>query len=336
MSRFSKLIFYATAIYVFFLSWGLLQERISTQTYIHSESLMHSKFNYFVFLNMVQAFVACLVSYLALWWNKRATAKNEKSVIEIPSKALSFELFKVGLSGSLASPFGYMSLKHINYPTMILGKSCKLVPVMLMGLLVYRRKYSLHQYLAVALITIGVSSFMLFEGNNGKKSTNSTSIVGILLLLINLLFDGYTNSTQDSIFSRFPQIQSQSMMFFMNLISGVLLAGYLLVLAPFGGELPHALGFLLGHPAALWDVLAFSLCGSLGQVFVFATIQSFGSLALVAISVTRKLFTILLSLFWFEHVLVWQQWVSVGLVFAALGIETMHSFRKEKSTKKIA
>ncbi|KAG8688294.1 UDP-galactose transporter, partial [Ceratobasidium sp. 395] len=41
-----------------------------------------------------------------------------------------------------ASPFGFAALSHISYPTMVLGKSCKLVPVMLMNVVLYRRKFA--------------------------------------------------------------------------------------------------------------------------------------------------------------------------------------------------
>jgi hypothetical protein len=43
--------------------------------------------------------------------------------------------------------------------------------------------------------------------------------------------------------------------------------------------------------------------GGLGQLFIFETIQHFGSLTLVMVTVTRKLFTMLLSVIVFEHVL---------------------------------
>jgi UDP-galactose transporter B1 len=95
----------------------------------------------------------------------------------------------------LASPFGYESLKYIDYPTHILGKSCKLIPVMLMNFVLYGKIYSLKKYLIVLLITVGVSCFTLLQPKKSGKPTNN-SLYGLMLLMVNLLIDGATNSTQ--------------------------------------------------------------------------------------------------------------------------------------------
>ena len=39
------------------------------------------------------------------------------------------------------------------------------------------------------------------------------------------------------------------------------------------------------------------------------------------VTVTRKLFTMLLSVVVFEHRLAWGQWVGVGVVFLGIGVE---------------
>lgn len=48
-------------------------------------------------------------------------------------KALLGSFLKVAMLNTSAGPFGFASLRHISYPTMVLGKSCKLVPVLLMN-----------------------------------------------------------------------------------------------------------------------------------------------------------------------------------------------------------
>jgi len=56
-------------------------------------------------------------------------------------------------------------------------------------------------------------------------------------------------------------------------------------------------------------------------LFIFETIQHFGSLTLVMVTVTRKLFTMLLSVIVFNHTLTVGQWAGVGVVFGAIGVE---------------
>lgn len=309
-------------IYLFFLTWGVLQERITTLEYVAAVGATTGRFRYFLVLNLVQS-VACVgVAWTVLYLQRRSPGPVTGHLLR--------QYFKVALSGVLGSPFGYESLRHINYPTMILGKSCKLVPVMLMNFLVYRRRFDWHKYISVALITVGVSGFMLFEPvRQTGKSLASNSLYGLLLLLINLLVDGATNSWQDKIFME-HRVTAQQMMFWMHLFSAGLLLAWL-TLNPFTHELASALAFARTFPAVVGDVLLFGLCGALGQVFVFHTLEAYGSLTLVTVTVTRKLFTILLSLFWFNHALRSIQWLCVALVFAALLLE---SFGKRLATGK--
>jgi solute carrier family 35 (UDP-galactose transporter), member B1 len=49
------------------------------------------------------------------------------------------------------------------------------------------------------------------------------------------------------------------------------------------------------HADALWDVLLFCCCGAFGQLFIFFTIKTFGSLVNTLICTTRKFFNILIS-----------------------------------------
>ena len=125
---------------------------------------------------------------------------------------------------SIGSPFGYAALRYIDYPTQILGKSCKLVPVMLMNILLYRRKFAIHKYVVVATVTLGISLFMLYapqKSKHGKSATASNPVLGISLLLVNLLVDGAINSTQDEVFVRY-KINGTQMMLWMNALSQML------------------------------------------------------------------------------------------------------------------
>ncbi|KND02279.1 UDP-galactose transporter HUT1 [Spizellomyces punctatus DAOM BR117] len=297
-------------IYACFLTWQLTQESVTTQSY------GGQKFRYFVFLNVAQSLCASLVGYIYL------SLRRKK--LDLPPPALQRIYLRCSLFSTVAPLFGYASLKHIDYPTMILGKSCKLVPVLLMNFLIYRRTFAWHKYVVVALITTGVSCFMLLhqqEGDEGsaKRGGKTNSLYGLALLAINLLMDGATNSTQDQIFHRF-KVSGSSMMVFMNLISSTLMALYLL-LYPFTTELGDALAFCAAHPRIIYDILLFGFCGAIGQCFIFHTLERFGAVSLVTVTVTRKMFSILLSFFWFDHHLTIGQWGAVGLVFVGIGME---------------
>jgi len=241
---------------------------------------------------------------------------------------------------------------------MVLAKSCKLVPVMVMNVLWYRRAFARHKYVVVALVTVGITMFMGFGGDgegrkkhNAKGQGNPTlwhNFIGMMYLLINLILDGATNSTQDEVFSRY-KVSGQQMMLWINLLCTILTSllsvlplPSLPVLHPSKGgesELKNALEFLRTHPSIIQPLVQFALTGALGQLFIYETLQHFGSLTLVyalfttigspfpltgdarTITLTRKLFTMLLSVFVYNHKLTPGQWAGAGVVFAGISVE---------------
>jgi len=72
----------------------------------------------------------------------------------------------------------------------------------------------------------------------------------------------------------------------------------------------------------------------LGQLFIFETLQHFGSLTLVTITLTRKLFTMLLSVIVYNHQLTVGQWMGAGVVFAGISVEAFVK-RKDVHTKRV-
>ncbi|KAG0276170.1 UDP-galactose transporter [Linnemannia exigua] len=271
---------------------------------------------------MLQAIAASATAFFYL--------KIQGTPLKMPSRMLLGKYFQVAFFNASASPFSYAALRHIDYPTMILTKSCKLVPVMLMNILLYRRRFPTYKYVCVGLITCGVAGFMLLAPfDEHKQETVNSSLFGMFLVIINLTIDGVTNSTQDQIFQTF-KITGQEMMCFMNLFMSGFMAIWLL--NPFNSELGQALAFCQTHPAVIKDISLFCICGALGQCFIFYTLEQFGSLSLVTITVTRKLLTILLSIFAYGHILNVSQWLMIGVVFSGIGLEA-YVKRNEKLEK---
>ncbi|KAH6624972.1 UAA transporter family-domain-containing protein, partial [Chaetomium sp. MPI-SDFR-AT-0129] len=339
-------------IYASFLTWAYLQEKLTTTTYTTSgPDSSPERFKFPVFLLTIQSLFASLGGKL---FSVLTTPRGQPVPALIPSRDILPPLLLVAFTNALAAPFGYAALAHIDYITYILAKSCKLLPVMALHITVFRKRYPLYKYLVVAAVTCGVAVFTLHSGSGHKKkaSTHSGQTAwGMLLLGINLLFDGLTNSTQDYIFTNWRGYTGPQMMAANNLLGSVLTGGYL-VLSPwlvrtglgewFGmdvsgsaGELEAALGFLARHPTVWRDVLGFALCGCVGQVFIFHTLSTFSSVLLVTVTVTRKMFTMILSVVAFGHRLSQMQWLGVGLVFGGIGVEAQIA-RREKLAKEAA
>lgn len=211
------------------------------------------------------------------------------------------------------------------------------------------------------MVTLGVATFTLHHPGTSKKMAASSkesgsSLYGIFLLSINLLLDGLTNTTQDHVFTSpktYTRFTGPQMMVAQNVLCTVLTSVYLLAipyissngtlhaLLPFPippsteNELTSAIGFLSRHPEALKNVLGFAACGAVGQLFIFYTLSRFSSLLLVTVTVTRKMLTMLLSVFWFGHSLSPGQWLGICLVFGGIGAEAVVQ-RQEKKNKELA
>ena len=323
-------------IYAAFITWGILQERITTTPYASPGQEQGEIFRHTIFLNTIQSTLASLVGYAYHVFN---TWDKLKTPPVFPNKSITGPLFLVGTTAALASPFGYASLKHTGYVTYILAKSCKLVPVMFLRVLLYRTRYPLYKYAVVAMVTAGVALFAVYNPSTQKRAAKNTNLKqepawGLLLLGVNLLFDGLTNSTQDYINAAYKPFSGPQMMCAVNSISTLLNISYLFfapylthvlpasVLPPSAAaELYHAIDFCQRHPAILSDVLLFAACGAFGQMFVFYTLNKFSSLLLTTVTVTRKMLTMLFSVILYGHTLTPAQWGGVALVFGGVAAE---------------
>ncbi|KAM9597782.1 solute carrier family 35 member B1 isoform 2-T2 [Trichechus inunguis] len=207
------------------------------------------------------------------------------------------------------------ALQFVNYPTQVLGKSCKPIPVMLLGVTLLKKKYPLAKYLCVLLIVAGVALFM-YKPKKLVGMEEHTIGYGELLLLLSLTLDGLTGVSQDHMRAHY-QTSSNHMMLNVNLWSTLLLGAGIL----FTGELWEFVSFAERYPAIIYNILLFGLTSALGQSFIFMTVVYFGPLTCSIITTTRKFFTILASVILFANPISPMQWVGTVLVFLGLGLD---------------
>jgi UDP-galactose transporter B1 len=128
------------------------------------------------------------------------------------------------------------------------------------------------------------------HNSNTQAQTPYANVIGIAYLLISLMLDGTINSTQDEIFARY-KVTGQQMMFWINVFCTIITSTMTMLPLPYipvihpstGGraEFMDALTFIRDHPSIIQPLTLFALTGALGQLFIFETLQHFGSLTLV-------------------------------------------------------
>jgi len=304
-------LFCVSGIYVFYLLYGIFQEKINVLKYGSDQKV----FGFTAFLLCAQCFFNFLSAGLV-----SVVSHSKKD--PTPFKNYGFISILLVASTFLSNH----SIRYISYPTQVLTKSCKPIPVLIMGILLFKRKYSLAKYFIVVIISFGVCLFM-FPGASSKNNIHnegSDHFFGNAILLISLLMDGVMGPFQDNLVSKYKPTSTQMMLstniwnFFLFFIITIL-----------HGELLPAIEFIKQYPDIIPYILAFCITSAIGQQFIFLTTNKFGSLNCSTITTTRKFFSILVSIFWFGHSLNGLQWISIGLVFAGLGLDVFQSYTKK-------
>ena len=205
-----------------------------------------------------------------------------RSGLTIPHR----DIFASGISQMFAMAGSNEALRYVSYPTQVLGKSCKMVPVMAGGVVLGGKSYSAFEYLQVALITAGVCVFNLF---GKKKKGGADSALGLGLIGFSLVMDAVTGGLQDKVKAKTKTLNAEAKgakptmhesMLYTNL-SGCLVAG---VLAALAGHLTDGVAFCLKYPEVMNALVIYSLASAVGQNFIYYTITQFGPLLLSTVT----------------------------------------------------
>jgi len=199
---------------------------------------------------------------------------------------------------SMGSTFcSVRSLRYVIFPIQVLAKSCKPVPVMIMGAFM-GKSYPLRKYMNVCLIVGGVALFMGGGSSSKKNSTeleqsSSAQLFGILLLFISLCFDGGTGAYEDKLMS-IHSVGPFDLMYNIQLGKTIIAFIGLLVFnqVHIFLKMCQDMGLIL---------VALGLTGAMGQVFIFVTISKFGALTCSIIGLARKITTLLVSIYVYKH-----------------------------------
>uniref|UniRef100_A0A182K667 Adenosine 3'-phospho 5'-phosphosulfate transporter 1 n=1 Tax=Anopheles christyi TaxID=43041 RepID=A0A182K667_9DIPT len=283
-----------------YLTWGVLQEKIMTQEYEGPEKRKsHFKDSQFlVFSNRVLGFMITAVYLMA----KR----------QFRHRAPLYKYSYASFSNIMSAWFQYEALKFVNFPTQVLAKSCKIIPVMIMGKIISRNKYEFYEYLTAVMISVGMI-FFLTGSTDESKTTAMTTLTGVLLLTFYMIFDSFTSNWQGELFKSYS-MSSIQMMCGVNLFS-TLFTGASLAMQ---GGFYSSLVFAVDHPKFVIDCVVLSISSAIGQLFIFYTIATFGAVVFTIIMTLRQAVAILVSCLIYQHRISFLGVIGVLIVFLAI------------------
>ncbi|KAH8243144.1 hypothetical protein KR032_004760 [Drosophila birchii] len=307
---------------VSYLTWGVLQEKIMTQHYLNfaGESAKFKDSQFLVFANRMLAFFVAL-AYLQ--WQPSP----------IRHRAPLYKYSYASFSNIMSAWFQYEALKFVNFPTQVLAKSCKIIPVMLMGKLMSKAKYETYEYATALLISLGMIFFMSGSADSSKAS-GVTTLTGIFLLSMYMVFDSFTANWQGSLFKSYGMTSLQ-MMCGVNLFSSIFTGASLTM----QGGFMDSLTFATEHPKFVFDMVVLSICSAVGQLFIYHTIDVFGPVVFTIIMTLRQAVAIMLSCFIYQHSISMLGIFGVLIVFVAIFLrvycnQRMRAMRKRAEANK--
>jgi len=310
-----KLMIGVGGIYAAFLYYGSLQEDVFRFTAEDG-----SQFKQAWFLQVLEAFANVVIGFIGM-------------TISGPTKGIPLTMFGIsGASQVTAKACTSLALANgLSFPIATLAKSGKMAPVMAGSLLLGGATYNMREYLNVVAIVGGTAIVSLGK----KKGTGgSSSSLGVLFIVLSLVLDGVTAGFQKRLKEETAKVgvkpKPYDYMFWTNLF----MCGTAVVIALGLGEVQTGVAFCSNNPEVLQKIIKFALCSAVGQSFIFYTIANFDPLILSTVTTTRKIFSVLLSIFLKGHSLSTVGWSGIGLACSGIlsELQSKRAKSKPKST----
>jgi UDP-galactose transporter B1 len=288
-----KLLIGAGGIYAAFLYYGSLQEDVFRYAAADGGSFRQAWF-----LQVLEALANVVVGFVGMR-------------LAGPTPRIPLGMF--GISGAAqvsAKACTSLALANgLSFPVATLAKSGKMAPVMAGSLLLGGAKYDLREYLQVAAIIGGTAIVSMGK----KKGGGSSSLMGVVYIVASLALDGVTAGFQKRLKTEAAKVgvkpKPYDFMFWTNLFMCLTAA----VIALGLGEMTSGAAFCLANPEILSKIIKFAVCSAVGQSFIFYTIANFDPLVLSTVTTTRKIFSVLLSIFLKGHSLSLVGWSGIAL-----------------------
>lgn len=258
-------------VFLFYLIYGYVQE------WIFRTGM--KQFGWF--LTLVQ------FGFYSVFGIVETSFKNDKSR-KIPLKTYSLLAFLTVATMGLSNT----SLKYLNYPTQVIFKCCKLIPVMMGGIIIQGKVYRLVDYLACICMSVGLILFTLAD-STVQPEFNRT---GVILISLALCADAVIGNVQEKAMKAHKSSNTEVVLYSYGIGFFYILIGEI-----FSGEFWPALTFYIQNPVQAFGLaFIFSFSGYLGITFVLTLVRAFGALLAVTVTTGRKAVTMVLSFIFFS------------------------------------
>mmetsp|Transcript_38341 Transcript_38341/g.62111 ORF Transcript_38341/g.62111 Transcript_38341/m.62111 type:complete len:409 (-) Transcript_38341:26-1252(-) len=202
------------------------------------------------------------------------------------AKAPWYWYFAIGALHLSTIGFSNLSLNYVNYPTQVMFKSSKVIPVMLVGIVILGKRYHPFEYLAAFCFMLGLAMFTLA----GVQTTPNFNVLGVICLGLALSADAFIGNAQEKLLKRFAVANTELVQW--SYACALLLCMSICIV---NGELVLGIQRCMAESDLFLGLLVFAFCGYIGVNVVLVLVNQFGAVTSVVVTSCRKLLTIFLS-----------------------------------------
>uniref|UniRef100_A0A915N4U4 Adenosine 3'-phospho 5'-phosphosulfate transporter 2 n=1 Tax=Meloidogyne javanica TaxID=6303 RepID=A0A915N4U4_MELJA len=217
------------------------------------------------YLTLIQFIIYSVLSYSEMYFIVGNVSRR------IPWKVyFQISFYTVATMGLSNASVGYL-----NYPTQVIFKCCKLVPVLIGGILIQGKKYGIIDLLAAILMSFGLALFTLAD---------------------TLVADAIIGNVQEKAMKTFNASNEEVVLYSYSIGTCFIFIGLI-----FTGQLPSSFYFFAKHPAETYGyTLILGTVGYFGVNLVLTLVRISGALVAVTITTMRKAITIIFSFYLFS------------------------------------
>ncbi|XP_049860628.1 adenosine 3'-phospho 5'-phosphosulfate transporter 2 [Schistocerca gregaria] len=271
LSQIRQVVICSVGVFGFYLLYGYLQELIFT---------LDGFKPYGWYLTLVQ------FAYYTVFGFVETSVKNVTRKIPIKTYLL-LAMLTLGTMG-----FSNSSLGYLNYPTQVIFKCCKLIPVLIGSILIQHKRYGLLDFAAAGCMCLGLTLFTLADSQVSPKF----SVLGVCMISCALLCDAAIGNVQEKSMKQYKAANSEVVLYSYSI--GFL---YLLSVMFFTGDLHKGINFCSEHPLETYGyALLFSVSGYLGIQIVLTLVRTSGAFAAATVTTCRKAVSIIISFMFFD------------------------------------
>ncbi|GAA5870585.1 hypothetical protein JCM1840_004808 [Sporobolomyces johnsonii] len=305
-----SLMLHGAGLIVIYSLYGVLQEKIMKSSTYGPNNEHFTSSSLLIVANRV---FSISVGLLILFYKSRQSPESGYFARRLRPASPYFAYASVAVFNFLSTSCQYQALRYVSYTTQSLAKTSKMIPVLVVGALIWKKKHLTREWVAGAVILAGCATYLFStppapHGSHAAAAASAddeswfNGMAGTFFLVGYLFFDGLVSTTQEKVFGKNPASSDPfgpdspvlDQMIWTNVFAALIALAMAVASSATGSFWPNV-ELLLTSGSLIWDVSVFSAASAVGLIILLNTIASFGALTSSLIMTIRQFLSILIN-----------------------------------------